>query len=77
MNDPGTLLRPYAVAVVQNQTGRTLAAWYTGLKAAALDHPQRYVPVEAGYGAGGATLVKHKAPLHWTSHSCGRQRNNQ
>lgn len=77
MNDLRTLLRPYAVAVVQNQTRRTLTAWYTGLKAVALYHSQWYIHIQAGYGAGGATLIKHKAPLHWTSHSCGRQQNNQ
>lgn len=77
VDDPRTLLRPYAVAVVENQASGTLAAWYTGLKAVALYHPQWYIHVHAGYRAGGAALVKDKAPLHWTSHSCGRQRNNQ
>lgn len=74
MNDLRTLLRPYAVAVVQNQTRRTLAAWHTRLKAVALYHPQWYVHIKAGHGAGGSTLIKHKAPLHWTSNSCGRQK---
>lgn len=74
MNDLGALLWLYTVVVVQNQASGTLAAWHAGLEAVALYHSQWHVHVKAGYGTWGSTFVKHKAPLHWTAHSCGRQR---
>lgn len=73
MYDLGALFWMYAVVVVQHQSSRTLAAWDTGLEAVALYHPQWYSHVKAGYRAWGTALVKHKAPLHRTAHSCGRQ----
>ncbi|KAG7216098.1 hypothetical protein INR49_007850, partial [Caranx melampygus] len=55
------------------QTSRTLAAGDAGLEAVALYHPQWYVDIKAGHRTWGTTLVKHKAPLHRTAHSCERQ----
>lgn len=70
MYNLGALFSLYAVVVVENQTSGTLAAWDTGLEAVTLNHTQWYVNIKAGYGTRGATLIKDKAPFHWTAHSC-------
>lgn len=77
MDDLGALFWLYTVVVVQNQPGRTLAAWHTGLEAVAFYHPQWHIDVKAGYGTRGSALIEHKAPLHWTAHSCGRQQHRK
>ena len=74
MNDLGALFGLYAVVVVENQAGGALAARHAGFEAVALYQPQRHVNVKAGHRARRSTLVKHKAPLHRTAHSWGRQR---
>lgn len=73
MNNLGTLFGLYAVVVVQDQTGGALAARHAGLETVALYHPQWHIGVKAGFGARRSALVEHKAPLHWTAHSWGRQ----
>lgn len=73
VNDLGALLWLYAVVVVQDQASGALAARHAGLEAVALYHPQWHVGVKAGFGARRSALVEHKAPLHGTAHSCGRQ----
>lgn len=73
VNNLGTLFWLYAVVVVQDQTSGALAARHAGLEAVALYHPQWHVGVKAGFGARRSALVEHKAPLHRTAHSWGRQ----
>lgn len=73
VNNLGTLFWLYAVVVVQDQTSGALAARHAGLEAVALYHPQWHVGVKAGFGARRSALVEHKASLHRTAHSWGRQ----
>lgn len=71
MDDGWTGLWEDAVGLVLHEARWALAAWHTGLKAVGLQHPQRNGVVEAGLGAGGATLVKDVAPLLGAAHRCG------
>lgn len=69
VDDFGTFLRGNAVGFMFHQSGGTLAAWDTRLKAVRLDHTQRHILVEAGFRTRRTALIKNVTTIHGTAHS--------